>query len=313
MTRFSGIIPPVVTPLLTHDQLDPESVDRVVNHLVDGGVNGLFVLGTTGEGPSLTYQIRYEMVERSCEAAAGRVPVLVCVTDTSLAEAIHLAEHAATSGAAAVVAAAPFYFGIGQDALEDWFVRLADASPLPVLLYNMPSCVKVCLESETVARLAKHQNIAGIKDSSGDLAYFQRLCQQHQADPDFVVFMGPEELIPQAVEAGADGGVCGGGNLLPHLYVELFQAARAGDAVTVSRLRELVSEVFAHLYHAPDGTMNLIPALKLAMSQCGLCGDTVAPPLLAPAADHAAQVRQALPRILEQAGSGLTAVATDAL
>ncbi|MFM7867338.1 MAG: dihydrodipicolinate synthase family protein, partial [Planctomycetaceae bacterium] len=176
MISFSGVIPPIVTPLTAHDQLDPQAVDRIVQHLIDGKVSGIFALGTTGEGPSLNYRVRYEMVERTCEAAHDEVPVLVGVTDTSFAESLALAEHARSSGAAAIVAAAPFSFDASQQALQDWFTRLADESPLPLMLYNMPSCVGTTLSIDLVAALASHPNVAGIKDSGGDLRYFRQLC-----------------------------------------------------------------------------------------------------------------------------------------
>jgi 4-hydroxy-tetrahydrodipicolinate synthase len=306
MSRFSGIIPPVVTPLVKIDQLDVDAVDRIVEHLIDGGVNGLFVLGTTGEGPSLTYQIRYEMVERACEAAAGRVPVLVGVTDTSLVESIHLAEHAARSGASAIVAAAPYYFATNQTGVLNWFRQLATASPLPLMLYNMPGCVEIHLDLETVAKLSEHPNIVGVKDSSGDLDYFRLLCQKFADDDDFAVFMGPEELIPEAVAAGADGGVCGGGNLLPHVYVNLFNSAKNGNAGEISRLRTVVDAVFRHIYRDPAGQMNLIPALKLALQHCGLCSRCIAPPLPEVAADHERQVLDGLQAVLQLAESPLT-------
>lgn len=306
MRRFSGIIPPVVTPLVKIDQLDVEAVDRIVEHLIGGGVNGLFVLGTTGEGPSLTYQIRYEMVERACDAAAKRIPVLVGVTDSSLVESIHLAEHASRSGAAAIVAAAPFYFPTNQAGLKNWFRQLADASPLPLMLYNMPGCVGIHLDLETVAELSRHPNIVGVKDSSGDLAYFRTLCEQFAQNEDFSVFMGPEELIPEAVAAGADGGVCGGGNLLPHVYVELFEAAIRNDVTEISRLRNVVHEVFRHIYKDPTGQMNLIPALKLALQHSGLCLSCIAPPLPAVTADHERQILDGLQSVLQLAKSPLT-------
>ncbi|MEZ6129557.1 MAG: dihydrodipicolinate synthase family protein [Planctomycetaceae bacterium] len=308
MPRFSGIIPPVVTPLITHDQLDVNAVDRIVNHLIAGGVNGLFVLGTTGEGPSVMYQTRYEMVERACEAAAGRVPVLVGVTDTSLAESIHLAQHAATCQAAAIVAAAPYYYATNQNGVADWFRQLADASSLPLMLYNMPGCVDIHVDIETVEALSRHANIVGVKDSSGNLEYFGQLCDRFSDNEDFAVFMGPEELIPQAVAAGADGGVCGGGNLLPQVYVDLFAAAQRGDEAQVSRLMTVVDGVFRHVYRDPSGNMNLIPALKLAMEHTGLCSRCVAPPLPAVSEEHEQQVLSQLDGILALAGSSLTAV-----
>jgi 4-hydroxy-tetrahydrodipicolinate synthase len=302
MPLFSGIIPPVVTPLTRPDQLDTDAARRIVEHLLSGGVNGLFVLGTTGEGPSLTYQIRYEMVEVACEAAAGRVPVLVGVTDTSLQESVHLAEHAAANGAASIVAAAPYYFATSQNAVADWFRELANASPLPLMLYNMPSCVGIHLALNTVVELSAHQNIVGVKDSSGDFDYFRQLCGKFSDDPDFAVFMGPEELIPQAVAAGADGGVCGGGNLLPRTYVELFEASKRGDDAEIKRLRNVVEHVFEHIYRDPAGDMNLIPALKLAMRLRGLCTSCTALPLPPLTPEHATQITSDLATVLHAAG-----------
>ena len=308
MPHFSGIIPPVVTPLKAIDQLDVEATARVTEHLIAGGVNGLFVLGTTGEGPSLTYQIRYEMVERTCEVANERIPILVGITDCSLSESVHLAEHASACGAAAVVAAAPYYFATSQNGLMNWFRELADASPLPLLLYNMPGCVGIHIDLKTVEELSFHSNIIGIKDSSGDLAYFQTLCDQFRDDKDFVVFMGPEELIPEAVAAGADGGVCGGANLLPAVYVDLFDASKSENQAEVERLRNVVEQVFEHIYRDDNDQMNLIPALKFAMEQSGLCTRQVAPPLPDVSPAHQRQILDELKDVLELAESSLVTV-----
>jgi 4-hydroxy-tetrahydrodipicolinate synthase len=298
MPRFSGVIPPVISPLTAHDQLDGSAVDRVVEHLIAGGASGLFVLGTTGEGPSLTYQMRYEMVERTCEAANGRLPVLAGVTDTSFAESLSLAEHASSSGVSAIVAAAPFYYDVSQLDLKAWFERLADESPLPVMLYNMPSCVGVVLDPEIVAALSDHANIIGIKDSGGDLKYFEGLCRDHRHRDDFLIFMGPEELLAEAVSLGADGGVCGGANLFPVVYSRLYQAAVRGDACEISQWKAAIARIFESIYRDGQGRMKLIPALKLAMQECGLCQSLVAPPMSAVSPDHADQIRAALPELL---------------
>lgn len=298
MAKFTGVIPPVVSPLKSPDSLDLDAVDRVVEHLIGGGVSGLFVLGTTGEGPSLTYQMRYEMVERVCEHVKGRVPVLVGVTDSCFAESLALAEHAATCGAAAIVAAAPFYFDVSQSALQHWFTELADKSSLPVMLYNMPSCVGVNLDLSIVDNLSRHTNIAGIKDSSGDWAYFQQLCDQHRHRDDFVIFMGPEELLAEAVEAGADGGVCGGANLLPLVYTRLYHAAMRADVAEIEQCKAAIADMFASIYRDDSGQMKLIPGLKTAMEECGLCSRQVALPLNAVSGSHAQRIRTSLPRLL---------------
>ena len=298
MPSFSGVIPPVVSPMLTPDRLDGAAVARIVEHLISGGVSGLFVLGTTGEGPSLTDQMRYEMVELTCKAAAGRVPVFVGVTDTCLADSLALAEHAARCQAAAIVAAAPFYFDVSQEALGTWFDSLATASPLPLMLYNMPSCVGVVLGLPMVEILSHHSNIIGIKDSGGDMTYFGSLCERYRHRSDFVVFIGPEEKLAEAVALGAAGGVCGGANLLPHVYTSLYKAATCGDHATVAKTKDLIHRVSESVYF-DDDQMNLIPGLKLAMHELGLCNAVVAPPLSLVTEPHASKIRSALPQLLE--------------
>lgn len=299
MPSYSGVIPPVVSPMISPDQLDGPAVGRIVEHLISGGVSGLFVLGTTGEGPSLTYQMRYEMVELTCEAVAGRVPVFVGVTDTCLAESLALAEHAARCQAAAVVAAAPYYYAVTQEALETWFVTLATASPLPLMLYNMPSCVDVVLDSATVDSLSHHPNIIGIKDSGGDMSYFEGLCERHRHRSDFLIFMGPEERLAEAVALGAAGGVCGGANLVPHIYTALYKAAARGDHAAIAQGKDLIRRIFESVYLDDSGQMKLIPGLKRAMHALNLCSAVVAPPLSLVTEPHASRIRGALPQLLQ--------------
>ncbi|MCA9062489.1 MAG: dihydrodipicolinate synthase family protein [Planctomycetaceae bacterium] len=295
--RLSGVIPPIVTPMLAADQVDGDAVGRITDHLINGGVSGIFALGTTGEGPSLSYQMRYEMVEAVCQHTRRRIPVLVCVTDTCLAESVWLAEHAAANGATAIVAAAPFYFDASQGALFNWFTELADRSPLPLLLYNMPGCVGLNLDLPLVIELSSHANIVGIKDSSGDLAYFANLCGRFAEQGDFAVFMGPEELLAEAVALGGSGGVCGGANLLPHIYSGLYRAAVAGQTAEIETFRETIDHVFQQIYRDENGRMNLIPALKLAMEKFGLCNRTIAPPLQRPNETHTRQIIDASIRL----------------
>lgn len=159
-------------------------------------------------------------------AVAGRVPVLVGVTDTSLEESLRLAHKAAECGAAAVVAAPPYYFAPSQTELTMYYKALADALPLPLCLYNMPVHVKVSLEPATVKELAGHPNIIGLKDSSSNMVYFQTLLYELSDRPDFALFMGPEQLTAESVMLGAAGGVNGGANVFPELYVALYEAAR---------------------------------------------------------------------------------------
>ena len=237
---LTGIIPPMVTPLLDRDTLDCEGLERLIEHILGGGIHGVFVLGTTGEAPSLSYRLRRELIERVCRQINGRVPVLVGITDTCFVESVNLAHHAADAGAQAVVLSAPYYFPAGQPELLEYIRHIIRELPLPLFLYNMPTFTKVAFEPETIRWAMENEKIVGLKDSSGNMIYFHLICQLLPNRPEWTLLIGPEELLAESVVLGAHGGVSGGANLRPRLYVDLFEAARAGD---ISRIRELHAQV----------------------------------------------------------------------
>jgi dihydrodipicolinate synthase/N-acetylneuraminate lyase len=274
-----GVIPPLATPLLDDDRLDHAGLERLVEHVLAGGVHGLFLLGSTGEGPALGYRLRRELVERVGEQVAGRVPLLVGITDTAFTEAVQMAAWAGECGAAAVVAAPPYYFAPSQAELAAYFRALAEAVELPLFLYNMPAHVKVHIEPDTVARLLEVHAIVGLKDSSAQMITFHRLRQLTAARPDFTLLMGPEELLGEGVLLGAHGGICGGANLAPRLYVALYDAARRGDLAAVRSLHERVMRLSSALYTVLPGVSGYLGGLKCALSCLGLCDDYLAPPL----------------------------------
>jgi dihydrodipicolinate synthase/N-acetylneuraminate lyase len=273
-----GIIPPLATPLLDEDRLDHSGLERLVEHVLAGGVHGLFLLGSTGEGPSLAYNLRRELVERVAEQVAGRVPLLVGITDTSFAEARQMAEWSAECGAAAVVAAPPCYFAPSQAEMVSYFTLLATQIELPLFLYNMPLHVKVHIEPDTVSRLLEVPAIVGLKDSSAQMIYFHRVRQITAARPDFTLLMGPEELMAEGVLVGGHGGICGGANLAPRLYVELYEAARRGDLPAVRLLHDRVMRLSNSLYSIGPANSAYLRGLKCALACLGLCDDYLAQP-----------------------------------
>ncbi len=275
---LSGIVPPLVTPLRDRDTLDGEGLERLIEHVIAGGVSALFLLGTTGEGPSLSYRLRGESIRTACRAARGRVPVLVGITDTAFVESVQLARCAADAGAAAVVAAPPYYLPEGQPELIEYTGHLLDELPLPLFLYNMPALTKVSFELDTVRRLLDDPRIPGIKDSSGNMVHFHRLCRHLKDRPDWTILMGPEELLLDAVMAGGHGGVNGGANVFPSLYVALHQAAVAGDLARARELHGLVLEVSERLYQVGRHPSAIIKGLKCALSLLGICDDFMAEP-----------------------------------
>ena len=273
---FHGIVPPLVTPLVTADVLDIAGLERLVDHVLAGGVHGLFVLGTTGEGPSLSHAIQRDLVHRVVRLVDGRVPVLVGITDASLTESVAMAHAAAESGAAAVVAAPPYYFPAAPEQIASWAGELAARVPLPLLLYNMPEMTKVSLTADTIRRLTDCPNIVGVKDSSGDMAFFAEVSAiVRELRPDWSLFVGPELLLPEAHALGGHGGIPGGANLCPRLFVDLHEALLAGDRDRVAAVLAQ-ARLLAQLYEVGRMPGRIVVGIKAALAARGICGPAVA-------------------------------------
>ncbi|MDM4018523.1 dihydrodipicolinate synthase family protein [Roseiconus lacunae] len=274
---LSGIVPPMVTPLSQRDVLDKSGLERLLNHVIEGGVAGVFILGTTGEAPSLSYRLRREMISETVRIVDRRVPVMVGVTDTAFVETVALAEYAADAGADAAVLTTPYYFPAGQTELTRYVQNIAPLIPLPLMLYNMPGLTKVWFEIETLQRLSEIQSIIGVKDSSGDLDYFGDVCKLKSIRPDWSVLIGPEILLREAIELGGDGGVNGGANVMPEAFVGWFNAIKGGDEETAKRCFEKVNE-FQRIYDIGKYASRHIKATKSALSLIGICEDLPADP-----------------------------------
>ncbi|MBC7289421.1 MAG: dihydrodipicolinate synthase family protein, partial [Armatimonadetes bacterium] len=170
-----GIIPALATPLREDGSVDVHGMGRLIEYVVGGGVAGIFVLSSTGEGPMLRETDKATAVKTAVEAVAGRVAVFVHIADTSTARVISQAERAAELGADCAVATLPFYFRHSGSQVLSFYTDVADASPLPVLIYNVPVCTGVQITADQVAELAAHPNIVGIKESTLDWRQFQRI------------------------------------------------------------------------------------------------------------------------------------------
>ena len=275
---WRGIFPPMVTPLKDREALDIPGLERLVEHILGGGVHGLFLLGTTGEAPGLSYRLRRELIERVCRQVSGRVPILVGITDTSFVESMSLARFAAEAGASALVASAPYYFPLAQPELLDYVQHLAGEMPLPLFLYNMPTHTKIIFEPETVRCAMDIPNIVGLKDSSANMIYFHHLLRLLPHRPDWTLLTGPEELLAESVLLGGHGGVCGGANLCPRLYVDLYEAAAHRDMARVTALHGQVVAISATLYQVGSHKSAFLKGLKCALSCLSICDDFLAEP-----------------------------------
>jgi len=273
-----GIIPPLVTPLLGQDELNSAGLERLVEHVIGGGVHGVFILGTTGEAQSLSYDLRMRVIREACARVAGRVPVLVGVTDTAPAESIRLAKVAAEAGADAVVLAPPYYFPAGQPELVEYYQYLAPKLSLPVMLYNMPSHTKLYLEPETVREIADLPCVLGLKDSSANMMYYHRVFALMRDRPDFSLLVGPEEYLAETVLMGGHGGVNGGANFAPAFYVKLYETALAGDLPKLREMQAVVMKVSRGIYGVGKHSSSYLKGTKCALSLLGICDDVMAEP-----------------------------------
>jgi len=275
---LSGIIPPMVTPLRDNDTLDVAGLEKLIERILAGGVHGLFILGTTGEGPSLSYRLRGELIERVCRQVNHRVPVLVGITDTAFVESVNVAKVAANFGADAVVLAPPYYMPEGQPELQEYLDHLVPQLPLPLYIYNMPALTKVSFELDTVRRAMDNPRIIGLKDSSGNMTFFHQAVGLLKHRPDWPVLMGPEEMLIDAVLAGGHGGVSGGANLFPKVYVKLVEAAQAGDLARARELHAHIMQVSGALYRIGRHSSSIIKGIKCALNCLGVCDDFMAEP-----------------------------------
>ena len=291
--KLHGIVPPMVTPLRDRDTLDTAGLDRLVDHILAGGVHGLFVLGTTGEAPCLGYQLRRDLITRSCAQVRNRVPVLVGITDTAYNESLSLARHAANAGAAAVVLAPPYYFPAGQPELIEYIEHLTAELPLPLFIYNMPMMCKVVFALDTIKRFRDNPRIIGIKDSSGDMDYFHQVLAIASDRPDWSVFIGPESMTGHAVLKGAQGGVNGGANLFPRLFVDVYEAALNNDSPRLAELQQRVVAV-GRIYKIGKHASAIIKGTKCALSLKGICDDFMSEPFNRFQAPERAKVQQLL-------------------
>ena len=302
MKKFEGLIPPMVTPLAAPGKLDVASTEKMVKHLLAGGVDGIFLLGTTGEGPHLPYAVREALVKKVCAVVRGRVPVLVGITETDLEDALAFAAKCKAFGAAGVVAAPPYYFKLTQAECLAWFRTLADRLPLPLVVYDMPAHTDTTIAPETIAALARHPNIVAMKDSSSVIALFNKFRVALAPHKAFSLFMGPDEAMGEAVLLGADGGVCTGANLWPATFKKMYLAAKAGNVAEVKRLQTLTTTSSYLLYGLGTGQIGFLKGVKAALAEMGLIKNVLSDPFVPFKGKELAPVKAAI-RTLRRMGA----------
>ena len=273
--EIRGIIPPVATPMLANEDLDLPRLRSFIDHLIAAGVHGIFVLGTNSEFYAMDDDEKQRVIATAVDHVRGRVPVYAGTGAESTREAIRLTKMAEREGVQGVSIITPYFVIPNQQEIFDHYRRIAETTPLPIVLYNNPAtCGGVKIDVETVARLAEMPNIRGIKDSSGDLTNTNEMIRA--VPKHFSVMMGRDTLIYPALLFGAKGAVPATGNIAPQLLVAIYESWKAGDhaAAMAAQLKVNPARLSLTLGTAPGGVK---AALQLLGTPIGPSRSPVAP------------------------------------
>ncbi|CAG0956006.1 4-hydroxy-tetrahydrodipicolinate synthase [Anaerolineae bacterium] len=286
-----GIICPLATPLDSGENLDLLTLRQLLDRILPG-LDAVFVLGSSGEFAALKEQTARQIVDATLEYVNGRVPVYVGIADTSTARVIENLQRVARGGATAVVATSPYYYPLtDQASLINHFTRIADASELPLILYNIPQNTHIHLTPASVHQLAHHPNIIGMKDSWGDMILFQEFL--HAQSNKFAVLQGREQLAAASLWLGAVGIVSTVGNFAPEMLQRIVSAVRAGnhaEALVVQHQVTDLARVFDQGYW--------LAAMKTVLLEIGIGTGRMAQPF----PDCTPEQRRTIHQILKQAG-----------
>jgi 4-hydroxy-tetrahydrodipicolinate synthase len=302
-TTFSGIVPPIVTPLTLEGEVDTTSLERLLSLQIEAGVDGLFVLGSSGEVGYLTDAQRAQVVQTAIGHVGGQVPVLVGVNDMTTNRVIAVAEQAREAGADAIVATAPFYAITDAAETATHFRSIHAAVDLPLFAYDVPVRVHSKLNPAMLVELGREGVIAGVKDSSGDDVSFRMLLRQSAGLENFAVFTGHEVVVDGCLLMGASGAVPGLANVDPHGYVRLWRAAQAGDWAAAKAEQDRLTDLFSIVEAPTPGRVSAgaagLGAFKTALALRGvITGNTMCAPMLSLDESETATIKV----VLEQAG-----------
>lgn len=237
MVIQDGIHVALLTPLMSSDEVDYEVLDWLLDRAERAGLQGVSILGSTGEGPSLGDAARADIQQYVVKALNKRMPVSVGVMESSWSRACRAVDQAHDLGIDAVLLGPPYYYPLNDQEVHRFFLRMADRTPLPIILYNIPQYTKVSLAPEVVHVLADHPMVIGIKDSSRDFGYFQRLIDATRTK-DFKVFTGSDDMLLATHAVGGHGTICASANLMGNQGVLLWSALQTGDMVRAHSLQK---------------------------------------------------------------------------
>ena len=276
--RVQGVIPAMVTPLTDDEKIDEKGLRRLVRFLLERGVHGIFTLGSSGEFTALLPEERLDVIRIVVDEVSGQVPVLAGASDSGTKRVISLVHAARTGGADVAVVLPPYYLGCTEAELIRHYQAILDETDMPILLYNFPAGTGVRITLNILETLVGDHRVVGIKDSSGDFAYFRQMIYIYRDHPRFRVVQGHEGYAGVSFLLGAHAGHLGLANVAPRLFVKLYDAARAGDVEEVLRLQHQVDSL-ATMWEIGGATeSSYFNSMKTALHLFDVCGTGISRP-----------------------------------
>lgn len=287
-----GIFPAIPTPVTADDRIDQDATRKLMAYLLANGVSGVVPLGGTGEYGALAREERVRMAALCVEAAAGQVPVIPGVLDPGFHDALDAGKAFAGVGASALMVLTPYYTSPTQQGIRDYFLRYADASPVPVMIYEIPYRTRIAIAPEVLHELSRHENIIGMKACNTDMYHFLKVVAG--VDDSFSVFSGEDSLFPLHMAGGARGGVVVTASVLPRTWRAIYELGVAGNTAQAVRLhRELIPLLDLAFSETNPGP------LKSVLDLVGVTAPKVLAPLVEPAPGLQAQLRAELTQRLQ--------------
>ena len=286
-SRWTGVGTALVTPFNASGALDEQAVRRLGRRQIDAGIHFLVPCGTTGENPTLSLAERVRMVEILVDESNGKVPVLAGAGGYDTREIIHLAAEMLKAGASGLLSVAPYYNKPTQEGLYQHFHAIANSTPLPIILYNVPGRTGVNIEPATIARLAALPNIVGVKEASGNISQMCEVC--HVVPSEFIVLSGDDAITLPLMAIGGRGVISVASNEIPGEMVRMVEAAERGDFTSAravhDRMLPLMQINFVESNPGP---------VKAAMAAMGLLEEVYRLPMVPPQAESKERIARVL-------------------
>lgn len=290
--KYRGVVVPMVTPVDENGRLDVAAVERIIEFFAQNNVAPL-LMGTTGEGNSVSAADGLLMVQTAVRVAAGRILIYAGLTGTCFAEQLTQAEAYTAAGADVIVATLPSYYALTEEQMYGYYKTLADSITGPLMLYNILATTHMSIPVDVVKRLADHPNIVGLKDSERDLERMKQCIEISRDREDFAYFCGWAAQSAYSLSIGGDGIVPSTGNYVPEMFNDLYSAAIAGDMDTANRLQDETNEI-AKIYQAGRTLGQSLTALKVMMQTKGLCEPWMLMPLTRLSAEEEQSIKAKL-------------------